>query len=92
MQVLIDGSAFMRSMIPHHSIAINNAGKARISDPRVRDLAGEIIRSQGTEIAEMELLLDDIARKGERGQGALAPIPAILTPEMEAEARAAPQD
>lgn len=92
MQVLIDDSAFMRSMIPHHSIAINNASKARISDPRVRDLADQIIRSQVTEIAEMELLLDDIARNGERGQGALAPIPAILTPEMEAEARAALQD
>jgi uncharacterized membrane protein len=36
-QVLIDDSRFMKSMIPHHSIAINNARKASISDPRVRD-------------------------------------------------------
>jgi uncharacterized protein (DUF305 family) len=29
-------STFMRSMIPHHSIAINTATRASISDPRVR--------------------------------------------------------
>ena len=45
-QALVDDSTFMRAMIPHHSIAINNARKARISDPRVRRLADGIIRSQ----------------------------------------------
>lgn len=33
-QTLIDDVRFMQSMIPHHSIAINNARKASISDPR----------------------------------------------------------
>lgn len=35
-QALVDDTAFMDTMIPHHSIAINNARKAQISDPRVR--------------------------------------------------------
>jgi hypothetical protein len=54
-QALIADSSFMKSMIPHHSIAINNTRKASISDPRVRKLANEIIESQVREIAEMKL-------------------------------------
>lgn len=54
-QLLIDDTSFMRSMIPHHSIAINNARKASISDPRVRKLADGIIVSQVREIAQMKL-------------------------------------
>jgi hypothetical protein len=38
-QSLVDDVTFMRAMIPHHSIAVNNARKATISDPRVRSLA-----------------------------------------------------
>lgn len=75
----------MKSMIPHHSIAINNARKASISDPRVRELADEIIASQVREIAEMKLLLDDIATNGERGQTALPPRSTEITPAMERE-------
>lgn len=84
-QVANDDVRFMTAMIPHHSIAINNASKARISDPRVRDLADRIIESQVREIAEMQLLIDDIARNGERGQVNLPARPAIITREMEAE-------
>jgi hypothetical protein len=87
-QALIDDTAFMRSMIPHHSIAINNASKASISDPRVRKLADEIIRSQVKEIAQMNFLLADIERNGERGHVKLSPVAATLSPEMEAGARA----
>lgn len=86
-QTLIDDTRFMKSMIPHHSIAINNARKASISDPRVRELADEIIESQLREIAEMKLLIEDIDRNGERGATDLPPRPAELTPEMEREAR-----
>ncbi len=75
--------AFMKSMIPHHSIAINNAEKAHISDPRVRKLADEIISSQVREIREMKLLIADINKNGERGERSLAPIPATVTPEMQ---------
>ena len=86
-QALIGDSAFMKAMIPHHSIAINNARKASISDPRVRRLADEIIESQVREIAEMKLLLADIEQRGEQGAGELPPRSAELTPEMAAKAR-----
>ena len=82
-QALIGDISFMKSMIPHHSIAINNARKARISDPRVRKLADEIIESQVREIAEMKLLIDDIARSGKRGTTVLPARSAETTPDME---------
>jgi hypothetical protein len=90
-QSLIDDTRFMQSMIPHHSIAINNARKARISDPRVRRLADQIIESQVREILEMKLLIDDVDRNGERGTTELTARSAEVTPEMEREARAAVQ-
>lgn len=79
-QALVEDTRFMKSMIPHHSIAINNARKAAISDPRVRELADSIIASQVREIQEMKLLLEDIARNGRRGNAPLSPIPAAVTP------------
>lgn len=82
-QTMVDDTRFMQAMIPHHSIAINNARKASISDPRVRKLADGIIESQVREIGEMKALLDDIARNGERGNAELAARSAALTPEME---------
>ena len=84
-QALIGDARFMKAMIPHHSIAINNAEKANIHDPRVRELADEIIASQLREIAEMKLLIADIARNGPRGTTELPPRPAKLTPEMKPE-------
>lgn len=81
-QTVIGDVAFMKSMIPHHSIAINNARKGAISDPRVRRLADGIIESQVREIAQMKLLIDDIARNGERGTTKLPARPAVVTPEM----------
>lgn len=86
-QALIGDVNFMKSMIPHHSIAINNARKASISDPRVRELADEIIESQVREIAVMQLLLDDIAREGEQGVVALPARSTAITPEMERQIR-----
>jgi len=82
-QALIGDSSFMKSMIPHHSIAINNARKAGISDPRVRKLADVIIESQIREIAEMKLLIEDISRNGERGAIELPPRSAEVTADME---------
>ncbi len=82
-QSLIGDVGFMKSMIPHHSIAINNGRKASISDPRVRKLADGIIEAQVLEIAQMKLLLDDIARNGERGEVKLPARSTEVTPEME---------
>lgn len=82
-QVLVDDTAFMRSMIPHHSIAINNARKATITDPRVRELADGIIEAQVREIVLMNLLIEDIQQNGSWGDTALTPRTAELTPEME---------
>jgi len=82
-QSVIDDVRFMKSMIPHHSIAINNARKASITDPRVRRLADEIIASQVREIAEMDRLINDIAREGKRGSARLPARSAELTAEME---------
>ncbi len=81
-QALIGDVNFMRSMIPHHSIAINNARKARISDPRVRELANEIIRAQVLEIEAMNQLINDIEENGERGTQDLPPRSTELTEEM----------
>lgn len=88
-QAVISDVAFMKSMIPHHSIAINNARKASITDPRVRRLADGIIESQVREIAEMKLLIEDINRQGTRGTNELPARSAQLTPDMEAEIREA---
>jgi FlaA1/EpsC-like NDP-sugar epimerase len=88
-QALIGDVSFMKSMIPHHSIAINNARKASISDPRVRELADEIIESQVREIAEMKLLIEDIERTGERGTIELPARSTEVTPEMEQRIREA---
>jgi hypothetical protein len=84
-QTFVTDVSFMKSMIPHHSIAINNARKAALSDPRVRELADEIIESQVREIAEMRLLIDDIRRNGVRGNTPLPPRTAEITPDMERE-------
>ena len=88
-QAMIGDVNFMKSMIPHHSIAINNARRASISDPRVRELADGIIEAQVREIAEMQLLIDDIEQNGERGATELLPRSTEITPEMEREIREA---
>lgn len=85
-QSLIDDVRFMQSMIPHHSIAINNARKASISDPRVRELADRIIESQVKEILEMKMLIEDIEHNGERGQQPLPATSTEITDEMRSEA------
>lgn len=88
-QMLIGDVDFMKSMIPHHSIAINNARKADIRDPRVRKLADGIIRAQVMEIAEMKLLVADIEKNGTRGTTSLPPRTAELTQDMQPEIDAA---
>lgn len=59
-QVTVDDVSYMKAMIPHHSIAILTSERARLSDPRVRKLADEIIESQRREIDEMKALIEDL--------------------------------
>ncbi|MGM0852814.1 MAG: DUF305 domain-containing protein [Bacillota bacterium] len=59
-QTLVDDVDYMEAMIPHHSIAILTSERAKITDPRVRDLADGIIKAQKKEIAEMKKLIDDL--------------------------------
>lgn len=63
-QALVDDQAYMRGMIPHHSIAILTSERADIDDVRVRELADGIARTQREEIKEMDWLIEDIERNG----------------------------
>jgi uncharacterized protein (DUF305 family) len=63
-QALVDDVAYIDAMIPHRSIAILTSTRAGIRDPRVRELADEIIDAQVREIAEMERLIADIKDNG----------------------------
>jgi FlaA1/EpsC-like NDP-sugar epimerase len=78
-QSTVDGVDYMEGMIPHHSIAILTSERAGIKDPRVRELADEIIKAQRKEIKEMEWLIGDIRANG------------IAETEEEAETRAVPK-
>lgn len=86
-QAVIGDAAFMKAMIPHHSIAINNARKADIRDPRVRYLADRITRDQVKEIVAMQRLIEDIERHGRRGDRPLPAGPATLTGDGAREVR-----
>lgn len=61
--------AWMKAMIPHHSIAILTSERANISDPRVRELADAIIEAQRGEIAEMQRYIADIEANGDAPAG-----------------------
>ena len=84
-QATVEDAAWMKAMIPHHSIAILTSERAAIDDVRVRRLADEIIEAQRREIEEMEWLLDDIARNGAARTNAAAagrPVPDFGTPDF----------
>jgi hypothetical protein len=59
-QSTVQDVAWMKAMIPHHSIAILTSERAEIRDPRVRELADEIIEAQRREIDEMKALIADL--------------------------------
>jgi uncharacterized protein (DUF305 family) len=62
-QATVEDVSYLKAMIPHHSIAIMTSERAKISDPRVRQLADQIIESQRREIAEMKALIRDLEAK-----------------------------
>ena len=59
-QTTVGDVAWMKAMIPHHSIAILTSERANITDPRVRELADSIIDAQVREIGEMKSLITDL--------------------------------
>ncbi|MBU0824652.1 MAG: DUF305 domain-containing protein [Alphaproteobacteria bacterium] len=56
-QTTIGDTAFLRSMIPHHSGAILMCEQAKLSDPEVRQLCSGIITGQKSEIDQMKQIL-----------------------------------
>jgi hypothetical protein len=63
-QATVEDTAFMRGMIPHHSMAITRSERAEMRDVRVCELGVAISEAQRREISEMEWLIDDIGRNG----------------------------
>jgi len=61
-QQTVSDVAYMKAMIPHHSIAVMTSDRARIRDPRVRKLADGILEAQVREIAEMKALIEGLTR------------------------------
>lgn len=57
-QVPIGDRQFLRAMIPHHSGAILMCEQARLRDPEVVSLCGEIVSSQRREIDQMQQIRD----------------------------------
>jgi uncharacterized protein (DUF305 family) len=57
-QAFIGDKHYMKGMIPHHSIAILTSERATITDPEVKKLAEEIIKTQKEEIEQMKQILD----------------------------------
>ncbi len=59
-QTTIGDVSWMKAMIPHHSIAILTSERAQLDDPRVRDLAQQIIEAQREEIDMMKTYIADL--------------------------------
>ena len=59
-QSTVGDIAWMEAMIPHHSIAILTSERASLDDPRVRELADGIIKTQREEIARMKQLIAEL--------------------------------
>jgi len=57
-QTFVQDEEYLKGMIPHHSIAILTSKKANITDPEVKRLAEEIIKTQEAEIAQMKRILE----------------------------------
>jgi uncharacterized protein (DUF305 family) len=62
-QATVSDVDYMKAMIPHHSIAIMTSSRARIKDPRVRQLADQIIAAQVREIGEMKAIVANLEAK-----------------------------
>lgn len=63
-QATVGDTAFMRAMIPHHSLAITRSERFNVDDVRVCELAVAISEAQRREILEMDWLINDIEENG----------------------------
>lgn len=72
-QQTVEDVDYMKAMIPHHSIAIMTSERANIRDPRVRQLADQILEAQVREIAEMKELIADLERDPPSSEAAALP-------------------
>lgn len=82
-QATVDDTAFMRAMIPHHSMAITRSERAGIEDARVCGTAAEISEAQRREILEMDWLIADIEENGRATtpeEAETRPVPAFDEP------------
>jgi uncharacterized protein (DUF305 family) len=59
-QATVGDLDYMKVVIPHYSIAIMTSSRAHIKDPRVRQLADQIIEAQVREIREVKALIADL--------------------------------
>ena len=55
-QALVDDKQFVDSMIPHHSGAILMCREARLADPELVKLCGDIVKAQRAEIGQREAI------------------------------------
>ena len=58
-QTTVSDVAWMKAMIPHHSIAILTSKRANLKDPEVKKLANDIIEAQEKEIEQMKKLNEE---------------------------------
>ncbi len=59
-QTAISDKQFIKSMIPHHSGAILMCQEAAITDPELKQLCDDVVRSQDQEIRQMKTILERI--------------------------------
>ncbi len=59
-QTTVNDTAWMKAMIPHHSIAILTSKRAGLKDPEVKKLAEEIIQAQEEEIDKMKKMIKEM--------------------------------
>ena len=59
-QTTVNDTAWMKAMIPHHSIAILTSKRADLIDPEVIKLAEEIIQAQEEEIDKMKKMIKEM--------------------------------
>ena len=55
---IVGDKLWMEAMIPHHSIAILTSERANLTDPEVKKLSQDIIKTQKEEIQKMKDMLE----------------------------------